>query len=185
MPAPVPKSGQNPELKPIAHVYGAFVAALLLSFIPDPLFAVVSVLFFAGVLVAAYIIRRKSETDSLTENHMTWVIRTIWIVCLFSFITTAAGGIYLWTQLDYSAMEPCSANMGEYILSQGENISNKQLLALAEPCKDEFFAANMRAFIIAATIAALPLVLYLVLRITKGLSRAIKGYRIANPEEWF
>jgi uncharacterized membrane protein YfcA len=183
MPAPAPTS-KNPEVKTIANVYGAFVASLLLSFVPDPVFAIVATIFFLGVLISAYLVRRGAEPESLTENHMTWIIRTIWIAGLFAIVTIAAGGMYLWTQLDYTSIQSCASKIGDLVM-QGGTPSTYEMLALMEPCEEQFMHANRMALIISTIIAAGPLVLYLVLRLTKGIARAAKGYRLANPKEWF
>ncbi len=185
MPVPTPTSG-NPEMKTILHVYGVLVAALLLSFVPDPAFAIVATIFFLGVWIAAYIIRKKAEEDSLTENHMIWIIRTLWITCLFSVVTITAGGLYLWSQLDYSAIQPCSEQAANYLMAQQSGTVNAtELMALMGPCEDAFLRDNQPALILSAIIAALPLIIYLVMRLTKGLSRAVKGYRLASPKSWF
>ncbi len=178
-------TSKNPEVKSIIRIYGAFVASLLMSFVPDPVFAVIAAVFFTGVLAAAYLVRRKAEPESLTENHMTWIIRTIWIVCLFSLATIAAGGVYLWTQVDYSAIQPCAETAGDLVMARNGNIEARELVAIMEPCKRAFLDDNRIALIIATITAAFPLVLYLILRLTKGISRASKGYRLANPKEWF
>ncbi len=184
MPAPVPTS-KNPETKTIMRVYGAFVAALLLSLAPDPVFAFVALLIFTGVMIAAYMIRKRSEEDSLTENHMTWIIRTIWIVCLFALVTVTAGSFYLWSRIDFTAIQPCAEKAGDLIASQVGEPGTMELLAIIEPCEKAFVQDNRMPLIMATAIAALPLLLYLVLRLTKGIARAAKGYRLADIKSWF
>jgi len=61
----------SPEQKPIVRLYAAFVASVLLSFVPHFFFAAVALLLFTGVMIAAYIMRGRAGEQSLTENHAT------------------------------------------------------------------------------------------------------------------
>ncbi len=185
MPAPVPTSGQDPEQKTVIRVYGAFVASVLMMFVPQMGFAVVSLLFFTGVLIAGYILRGKADGDGLQWNHMTYVIRTIWISALFAFIVTLLGGAYLWTQVDTGAVMPCAQPMQDYVMAQGENVQMMELYALFAPCIEPLIQANWNALMIATMISAGPVVLYLIFRLSHGILRATKGYRVKNPKAWF
>lgn len=185
MPAPVSTSSKAPGQKTIMRLYGAFVASLVLMFVPSVIMALVALLLFCAVLVAAYVIRSKAEEDSLTENHMTFLIRTIWIVCLFSVITVTIGGLYLWTQADVSAIEACAGPITDYIMANAENVIVTEVYRLTEPCVAPLIQANVFPLMMASAVTILPLVLYLILRLTRGIGRASKGYRIAHPKAWF
>ncbi len=170
------------EQKMVMNVYGALLASLLLSFIPEISFALVAMLFFFGVLVIATIIRSDAHPDSLTVNHMTWIIRTIWLACLFSVATIPAGGVYLWTHLDFSEIESCSLKASNYINSQNQNLSPLELWSFLDPCAGPFLKHNWELIVAAGFITLLPITVFLTIRLAKGISRAAKGFQLANAE---
>ena len=175
----------NKEQKAILNLYGLFGASIILSLVPFAAAAVLSLLFFTALLFMAYGLRKRAAPESLQDNHATYVIRTFWITALFSAITSTLASVYMLGRIDYAPFDPCV----ESILSSGETAVNSGNSAVvyeaAAPCVDGFLAFNHTVWINAALIAALPLMLYLGYRFTKGLGRALKGYRLANPKSWF
>jgi len=59
------------------------------------------------------------------------------------------------------------------------------IYALTEPCLGNFIDENKVLLINTTVIAGGPIVLYMAFRMIKGLMRAHKGYRLANPKDWF
>lgn len=174
------------EHKTIMQVYAMFVAALMMGFIPSGFFALMALSMFLAVLIGAYVIRMRAGDQSLTADHMTYIIRTIWIVSFFALFTVAAGAAYLVPLLDYAAVEPCSAQLAGMISGGGTSgLTAGSLHSVMEGCYDNFISANLRHIIIATAIAAGPLVIYLGFRLAKGLSRARKNHRIGDVKSWF
>lgn len=171
--------------KAILNLYAALGVSLILSVLPSVSAALASVIFFSGVLIAAYLMRRGAERESLRENHATFIIRTLWIAALFSLFTTGAATIYMLGGVDYAPFEPC-ANV---LISKGaawiESAGMMEVYALIKPCVESFLGFNKALLVNAVIIAGAPLVIYVVYRLAKGVSRAMKGYRIANPKSWF
>ncbi len=172
------------EKKEVIRLYSAFGASLLLMLVPSTAMAVFSGLLFIGVLIAAYVMRRKSAPESLRENHATYIIRTIWIGGFLSVLTMAAATAYMLPNIDNAPLQPCADSLVSQAqdLAQSENIA--ALSRLMQPCMEEFMRLNGRVFLIAVAITAIPVMLYFLVRFWRGLSRANGGYRIANLKIW-
>ncbi len=166
----------------VLRMYAAFSASLVMTFIPMAIFAGLAMVLFIGVLMAAYHLRDKAGDGGLVENHMTFIIRTIWIVSLFGVFTILAGTAYLIPLIDYAPMDPCMYKLMNALDMYGDLAAMEKL---CEPDIRAFITANMNALITATVISGGPLVIYLVYRLAKGLSRALKGYRIQDPKGWF
>lgn len=172
----------NQEQKKIYNLYALFGVSLVLCVIPYVSAAILCIVFFTWLLIAAYIMRGKAEEHSLSDNHATFVIRTLWIGALFSLVTTIVASVYLYQNIDYSPVQSCVNN----IVSQGIGSGDvSALIPLFEPCLNGFININYNAFVVAVIIAAMPPMAYLAYRFVRGLSRAIKGYRISDPKGWF
>lgn len=174
----------DPDQKKILQLYAAFGAALVLSVVPSVIAAFACLFFFLGVLIAAYIICTSAEEGSLAENHMTFVIRTIWIGSFLGLLSIIAGSIYLFYNVDNTTLDPCIQNF----LAIGSGMQNMEIQALVgifEPCLDNYLKINMRDLIIGGIISAGPILIYFIVRFTRGLSRALNSYRIANVRSWF
>ncbi len=174
----------NQEHNKVTQLYGAFGASLVLMLVPSVMVALAALLLFLGVLIAAYIIRSGAEKGSLCENHATFIIRTIWIGSFFSAITLSIACTYMVENIDNNPMLACA----ESILANAQTLMmSNDFMALANlvsPCMDNFLAANNQVLMISMAIAALPILLYFILRFSRGISRALKGYRVSNPKSW-
>ena len=179
-------TNEQPEgQKAILNLYAALGVSLILSVLPYPAAAVLSMVFFIGVLVAAYIIRKKVEEHSLVENHSTFIIRTLWIGAFFSLVTTAIATAYMLNGVDYSQFQPCANNLAGKGLEWLENAGMMQVYAVTEPCMDSFLYGNKTLLMNAMIIAGGPIIIYMTYRMAKGVSRAMKGYRLSDAKTWF
>lgn len=180
-----PEPHDDPEKKKILNLYAAMGISMALTIVPNPMVAIVAGIFFVGVLIAAYFIRSKVEIHGLAGNHCTYIIRTIWIGSFFSIITMTVASFFMLPQIDYTPFQVCADTM----MSKGDaflaNASNAQIAELSQPCMNDFINANFNILVYAAIIAGGPILIYFLYRFTKGLSRAIKGYRVPDPKAWF
>lgn len=170
---------QNEE-KIIKNVYAAFVVSLFMTFLPNLAAAMIAFVLFIGVLIAAYVLRAKSDKHSLMQNHMIYIIRTIWITGLFSLFTITTGSIYLLANYDPSLLQSCADN----IVNRGST-DIVAMEAMLKPCMDDFMRVNMGVFLTATIISAGPLIIYMLFRMAKGIARAAKGHRIGDNKSWF
>ncbi len=170
--------------KAILNLYSVFGVSLILSVLPYASAAVLSLVFFLGVLIAAYAIRKKTEEHSLSENHATFIIRTLWISAFLSLVTTAIATAYMMSGIDYSTFEPCANTLANKGTAWMESASMMNVYAVIEPCVDNFLDFNKTLLMNSVLIAGGPIVVYMAYRMVKGLSRAMKGYRLSNPKSW-
>ena len=172
------------EQKPLLNLYAAFGVSLILSVLPYMSAAILSLVFFVGVLIGAYAMRKNSEEFSLMENHTTFMIRTLWIAALLSLITTGVATAYMLGGIDYSTFEPCAQTLANKGTAWIEHAGMMAVYGVIEPCVENFLDFNHTVLMNSLIIAGGPPILYMVYRMAKGLGRAMKGYRLSNPKSW-
>ncbi len=185
MPDLLPPTQNDPDKQDVTNLYAAFGVGLVLSLVPHSIVTVVALVFMLGVLGSAYSKRKKSEPDSLLENHATYIIRTIWIGTLFSVITVSLAGLYMMDGIDYSAFQPCAEEFARNGASIAEQASFPAVWQATEPCYNNFINENFSLLMRSAIMAAGPIIVYFGYRYAKGLTRAMKGYRMMDPRVWF
>lgn len=171
------------EQRKITSVYVAFGAGLALSLAPFLVAALLSGALIVGALFIAYVLRTDSEQGSLIENHMIFIIRTIWIGSLLTLITLTIAGLYLFKALNNAPLQPCV----DQILSMADPAAMESIVInfMATQCWANYWQTNLTAFIVAFVITAVPAFLYFAIRYMRGVTRAVRGYRVANPKAWF
>jgi len=174
----------NPEQKKLYNLYALFGVSLVLCVLPYVSAAVLCLVFFTWLLIAGYIIRGKADEHSLTHNHATYIIRSLWIGALISLITTCAASFYMFGSLDYGTFQPCADTLVGMGAGAVETMGFQEFYTLAQPCIDDFITFNKNTLMVAVGIGAAPPLIYLAYRFIKGVSRATKGYRLADPKAW-
>lgn len=175
----------NPEQRRILNLYGLFGASIVLSIVPYIQAAVLSTVFFIVLLAMAYVLRRGVEAESLQENHATYVIRTLWITAFFSLITMTIATAYMMGGVDYGPFMPCTNQIAGMGMEALEAAGIHDIYPIIEPCVTPFVDANKVLLMNCVVIAGAPLMIYMGYRFTKGVMRAMKGYRLANSKGWF
>jgi len=179
-PAPVPAPSPEQERKTVIKVYGFVFLMLLFGCIPNIIAAAITLILFTAVTPVAGHVRNKAAPDSFTADHMTYIIRTVWIFVLFALILIFGAAVYVWMNYDTSPLQPCVDKMMS-AAQAGQQPTPDMMM----PCIEPFLIANRILFLKAGLAAGGPTVLYLVLRLLRGLARARKNERIANPRSWF
>ena len=157
------------EQKHVNRIYAAFAAMVIFLCVPSAVFSVIGILLLFYVMGNAYGLRKKYGEDSLVNNHMTYLIRSFWISSLFCLIGMIAAGIYIMETFD---MNEFAASMTEAV---AETMNTGQMV----------INGDMKKLIMVSIVTLGPSVVYLVYRVAKGVSRASKGYRIADVKGWF
>ena len=169
----------------IAFMYGAIWATLILICIPSVAFSIVASILFIILLITAYVLRKKSTEGGFVNNHARFIIRTLWFVLfILPAITLTAAIIYMMPNIDNSAIMPCAQPLAEYLLENPEDTGMQTLYGYLLPCMDDFIARNTRVFLIATSIAALPLLIYMIYRLGKGTTLTLQSKTHANPKHW-
>ena len=174
----------NKEQKKIYNLYALFGVSLILSLIPFVSAALLCLVFFTWLLIAAYSTRGKAEDNSLAHNHATYIIRTLWIGAFITLVTMLTASIYLHLNLNHEAFMPCANEIANIGIAALEKMQATEIYTIVEPCVENFISSNKQPLLMAAVIGILPPLLYVAFRFTKGFIRAIKGYRLANPKSW-
>lgn len=176
------KQEQTPEQRQILQIYAAFGASMVLSLLPFMNAALLSLALGVAVLIYAYVLRKKHDQASLVENHMTYIIRTIWIGSFIALIVMIFGAIYLYVYLDNRPLNGCV----DQILAAGEAILDiNVLLEAISPCSEMYIQTNIKTIMISAGMIIFPTIAYFTIRYMRGLMRAIKGHRVSDPNQWF
>ena len=171
------------ETGKIMRVYGALAASLILLLLPHVAFCAMALLLFMGVMIVAYVMRGKADVQSLTHDHMTFIIRTIWIGSLFALVTTVIAAVYMLGYADQSPLMPC-AEQAMNAASASTPADMKQIDALMQPCVSAYVSANKVVLAVSVLIAGLLPLVYFAYRLAKGLSRARRSHRIGDNKSW-
>ena len=177
------------DQRTIIRLYAALGAGLVFSLVPLLSAAVISAALIIGVLVIAYVLRTDSAEGSLTENHTTFIIRTIWIGSFFALVTITAASLYLFRMVDNTPLQPCLGQLFEMAMRLPTMVDVHAMETLMKnftgsECWTSYWRTNMMAFIVSAIIAAGPVLLYFLVRYARGVTRAAGGYRVAYPKAW-
>lgn len=178
----------DPEQKPTLMFYGIFGTGVIMTLVPALFAAIFALVIITGVLIAAYAARKSAETGGLLENHLTFIIRTIWIASLFAFFTTIIATVYMMQNIDYTPIYVCmerTLNITQQILLTADTQKLMQIgQQIAQFCMPDFVGANFKVFMNATLIAGAPILAYVLMRFTRGFSRALRGYRMPKPRSW-
>lgn len=172
-----------PAPKKIMMLYGLLVLSMVVSFIPHLAFAYLAMFMFVATLLLAHIFRAEDKEEGLLAHHMTWIIRTIWIASVLALPTIGLAAAYMIPNIDYSHMDHCVQEATA--LLDPENPDYAAMDDAIQPCMDNFLTHNKMVFAFAMLIGGGPLVLYLLLRLYRGLSAFRTGEKIDNVKRWF
>lgn len=157
----------NKEQKNITYLYIALFVSLGMNFIPYIIIQQFGFLLFITLFIATYIYKHQSDPDSLTKNHMIFIIRTIWIGSLILTVGIIAAGLLADNTIIHNTVD--GVMNGVYF---SETELNDILI--------EYTRQNLLVF--AATI--LPSIGYLIYRFIKGAILANKNQLIPNLKHW-
>lgn len=170
----VPDEGH--AAKRIVNVYAALTASIIAQFIPQITVQLIGVCLFALVWLATIIMRRMDkDPEGLTKNHMTYLLKTIWVGSLFLTIGTTLGAAYIYNFADNSVIYDFLNRM-----RTGSLIGVYDIEGVIK-----MYMINNSVLIITTALASLgPCLAYIIYRLVKGVARAKKGHRMGNPKAW-
>lgn len=174
----------EPALKTVVGFYLIFALGLFLSCLPVISAAITALLLVTGVLIAAYVMRGQHAAGGYVDNHMTYIIRTIWIGSLYALLTLALGSFYILAFIDNAPLQPCIDRILNMESNPAAVADPVALYAGFESCYREFIAVNYKIFVIGGIIAIGPIVFFFFTRCWHGYQRARKSYRVANVKSW-
>lgn len=154
----------------VLMLYAAIGVSLALSFLPSMTAAMLSFLLFLGGLIACYIVRRGQKEGFYIHSHASYLIRIIWIVGLIMAVTMVIAVIYLLGVVDNTPLDGCVSDAS--VITPG--MGNKEVMTILEPCMHSYTTLNKVPLFIAGGIAAIPPLLYFVIKYLIGLRAALK-----------
>jgi uncharacterized membrane protein len=159
----------------IMALYIMLILSTILSFAPNMLLQIGSLTLFLVALVAAYIYRAKDKDDGLLANHMTYLIGTIWIGSTFLVIGIIIAVVWISGESNNAALQDVV-----------EQINSGLALdeALLKSAMAQYISDNQQLLLRVTLITIGPAMVYILYRIASGLSRAVRGYRMAKPKSW-
>lgn len=167
---------ENPtQNKIINTLYAFLVISTILGFVPNGTAFLASFVLWLVTLIAAYAYRSRDKEDGLIYNHMTYLIGTVWIGTSFILLGTIVMGLWVFYAGDNSALNAAMSTIDSGAVPDD---------AMLQSVISDYMSDNTKLLWTASIVAIGPAVLYFVYRVANGLSRAAKGYRIANPKSW-
>lgn len=157
----------NKEQKNIFSIYFSFLLAVLLNFAPSVEAQFFGALLFFVMIIAAYVYRYKSDPDSLTRNHMIYLIKSFWISSLFLAIGMAAAAFLADNTIIHNAVN--GAQNGFFFSEEEIHIMMM-----------EYIRKNVWIFV--GTIS--PSIVYLIYRVVKGTILTKKNQFVPNIKTW-
>ncbi|MBE2190624.1 MAG: hypothetical protein KDJ26_01440 [Alphaproteobacteria bacterium] len=157
-------------------LYVLLSLGVVLGCLPDMTMQSYSALVIFVALILAYFFRARAKKDDLVWHHSTFVVRTIWIWSLFLLIGMMGAGYIMQTQGDMSAVDRIMEAASSGIIPSEADI---------EAASQDYFSTNYDLILRTTLMWLAPAQVYAVWRIFKGLSRALKGYRVQNLRGWF
>ena len=172
-----PASGEH---RTVMMVYAMLWLLLVFGLLPGTACFVLALLMFTIVPMTAAHIRRKAAPNSLSANHMTWIIRTVAISAALAVVMAVVGVMYILTHVDFAPLGDCASD----IMQKNDDLANAEMQLLSSSCLNDFVTANLHLLGVASLIAEGPFTLYVLWRLAKGLIRAHRDERIINVTRW-
>ncbi len=170
------------ERKKILILYILFFGTLVIGFITPPTAAALSLMACILILAGIYSFRAQAKKDSLTENHMTFLIRTFWRANLYLVYSTFLGVIYLLVMTDYSAFNPCVSFAMDRWTYVAMNWGPKEFSALFSQCTKPFMRDNTINLVIGIFMMIFPILIYLLNRFILGWKHATRGIPVTSSK---
>lgn len=163
------------EIFRILLIYIAFFLSIPLIFLPSIYASLIGMLVCLFTLIGIFSVRSKAEEYSLTDNHMTYLIKTFWRANLFFLYSVIVSTIYLCLFANYDKVAPCLFILPDRLTDAVMSMDFKAVKILSDGCWKTFVKTNEIHLIVTAIIAFFPLGSYLLFRYFQGWLCAVKG----------
>ena len=155
------------EQKNIIQIYAVYLISIICNFIPSGAVSGLGSILFIIIFIATYIYKARAEEDSLTKNHMRYILKSIWISSLLLIVGIIAAYLFGDHSLIHQTMEG---------VKQGMFLTEEQINSLMM----DYMMNNLLVF----CTAFLPSLIYLFYRLAKGLVKAKENLHIENLKNW-
>ncbi len=173
---------QAKEQHSLFSFYAVFFLSFVCAFIPVGFVFVFSIMICVCTLATIYAVRSKSEEDSLTENHCSFLIRTFWRTNLYLLISTLISLLYLLIMIDYMPLKPCLQYLERHLLSAITNWNYAAIGKILKACYAPFIVSNSKTMLAGTFLAIFPPLSYLIFRFGRGIKYLIRSKRLPNKK---
>lgn len=164
------------DQKDTAGMYLMFSAGIIMNFVPVLTSQFLGLCMILVALIGAYLYKAKSRLDSLTYNHMTYLIGTIWVSSFLLLIGMIIAVIWVYQLGDHTViMEVVTGANNGVLFTQDE----------LETVMQNYIQRNMTLLLTATGTTLGPGLIYIIYRVTNGLRLAVRGDRFEKPARWF
>lgn len=155
------------DQKTVLQIYIAYLASIIMSFIPSSPLSTFGTILFVIIFIATYYYRRKSSAGEFTYTHMQFILKTIWISSLILIVGMAAAYLLANHTIIYQTYES---------IKGGLFLNEDQINGLIM----DYFRANIFVFLLTLS----PSLIYLGYRFIKGIIFAKNNQKIENLKSW-
>lgn len=166
------------ERSRVLTLYLVFFGSILLLFVPSIYGALIGLFVCLMTLVGIHSVRSNAEEDSLTQNHMTFLIRTFWRTNLFLLYSAIVSSVYLVLFAEYKNIGNCMVTLPDLFVDAVNYMNFNNFNKAINYCGVKFEKDNSLHVIITLSIALGPSAFYLIWRYLRGWSFASKNKRI-------
>lgn len=156
------------ETKKIIYLYSAYLIAIICNIVPSSIIQSLGLILFLVIFITTYVYKYKSQEDSVTYSHMTYIIKTIYISSLWLLIGMVLAYYFADHMIIHQAIQSLQNGM-----PLTENDLNRIMM--------NYLKQNIEIF----TLTLSPSLIYLIYRFGKGIIIAQKDSVIHNPKNWF
>ena len=159
---------RSKEKKKIILLYLIFSLSVFAIFMPSPHTSVFAIMITSCILSGLYSIRNNAEEDSLTENHMGYLIYTFWRTMLYIFFFSFIGSIYFVIMLNYEPIKPCYAYLEKHMGAMIQHGNFGSIAKVLNLCKEGFLAKNRTHIYVACLVSFGPSFAYYTFHVIRG-----------------
>lgn len=165
----------------ILATYVFFFISIIMMALPSAYPALIGMILCVLILMGLYSARSKAEEGSMTETHMSYLIRTFWRANLFLLYALVPALIYAALYISYNKVWTCLTVLPPEMIDSMRYTDTAQLEALANACVSTFMSENKKPLMIAALIAFGPVGSYILVQFSLGLHRLTQNKPIVSP----
>lgn len=164
------------DQKDTIGMYMMFSAGIIFQFIPMISAQLFGLICIFVALIGAYLYKAKSQIGSLTYNHMTYLIGTIWVSSFLLLIGVIIAVIWVYQLGDHSVILNVVTGARNGVMFTTDEL---------QIVMQNYIAMNMKLLLTATGSTLGPGLIYIIYRVTNGTRLCVRGERFDKPAKWF
>lgn len=168
------------DIQKLRFLYASLLGSCIFGVVPLAVAQIVSLLALIVAFYLCYKWRKSTSVDGLLHNHLTFLIRTVWIFSLFFLVGFVPGSIWFWEAGDHAEMFSFADDF-----VNGSYFDPIEAQRAYEAMLGQYWEANKALSIKIIVLTMGPSLIYYFYRLSKGLINMRKHQQIANVSSWF